>query len=179
MIWIPPNPAGGRDLVFGDIHGCFGTVEHTLEALKHDASRDRLFSLGELKGYGPRSNDALAWIRTRFAATVRGNHESMILNSPRTRVIVPAPNIARDIGDSVTADRVSRASVRSQDQTVKRAVISPQAAAFKVRRVPEHPWRLPKVSGRNRVIQSSRSRLPPRHQNDRHPAPQRSVDSGG
>ena len=65
-----------------------------LEALNDDATRDRLFSLGELMDYGPRSSDALAWIRTRFAATLRGNHESMMLNRSRTRVIVPAPNVA-------------------------------------------------------------------------------------
>ena len=77
---IPPNPAGGRDLVFGDIHGCFGTVEQALEALDYDASKDRLFSLGDLIDYGPRSGEAVDWVNTRFAATVRGNHESMMLN---------------------------------------------------------------------------------------------------
>ena len=92
MTWVPSNPAGGRDLVFGDIQRCFGTVEHTLQALKQDATRERLFSLGEPMGYGPRNNDALAWIRTRFATTVRGNHASMMLNSSRTRVIVSVPN---------------------------------------------------------------------------------------
>ena len=92
--------------MFGDIHGCFGTVEHALEAL-NDATRDRLFSLGELMDYGPRSSDALAWIRTRFAATLRGNHESMMLNRSRTRVIVPAPNVARSrrVGRNVTVRR--------------------------------------------------------------------------
>ena len=34
MTQIPANPAGGRDLVFGNIHGCFGTVEHAREALE-------------------------------------------------------------------------------------------------------------------------------------------------
>lgn len=46
MTEIPANPAGGRDLVVGDIYACFGTVEHALEALEYDATRDRLFSLG-------------------------------------------------------------------------------------------------------------------------------------
>lgn len=46
MTEIPANPACGRDLVVSDIHGCFGTVEHALETLEYDATRDRLFSLG-------------------------------------------------------------------------------------------------------------------------------------
>ena len=79
VIDIPPNPARGRDLVFGDIHGCFGTVEHALERLGYDASRDRLFSLGDLIDYGTRSREALDWIGSKFTATVRGNHEQMMI----------------------------------------------------------------------------------------------------
>ena len=79
VIEIPPNPAGGRDLVFGDIHGCFGTVEHALEALDYDASRDRLFSLGDLIDHGTRSAEAFEWIQSRFTTVVRGNHEQMML----------------------------------------------------------------------------------------------------
>ena len=76
---IPPNPAGGRDLVVGDIHGHFDTVEHALDRLGYDPHRDRLFSLGDLVDHGPRSEDALAWIQSRFTRVVRGNHEQMLL----------------------------------------------------------------------------------------------------
>ena len=79
VITIPENPSGGRDFVFGDIHGCFGTVEHALEALSHHPDRDRLFSLGDLIDYGTRSHEALKWIGSRFTATVRGNHEQMMI----------------------------------------------------------------------------------------------------
>ena len=74
------NRTGGRDLVFGDIHGCGATVEHALEALGYDPARDRLFSLGDLIDHGPRSEDALEWITSRFTATVRGNHEQMLID---------------------------------------------------------------------------------------------------
>ena len=80
IVHLPPNASGGRDFVFGDIHGCFSTVEHALEALAYDPDRDRLVSLGDLIDYGPRSADALEWMKKRFALTVRGNHEDMMLD---------------------------------------------------------------------------------------------------
>ena len=77
---IPPNTAGGRDLVFGDVHGCFATAEHALETLDYDPSRDRLFSVGDLIDHGTGSEAALGWIQSRFTAVVRGNHEQMMLD---------------------------------------------------------------------------------------------------
>ena len=47
VVEIPPNDAGGRDLVFGNIPGCFTTVESALAELRCDPARDRLFSLGD------------------------------------------------------------------------------------------------------------------------------------
>ena len=77
---LPPNGACGRDFVFGDIHGCFATVEHALTALRYDPERDRLISLGDLVDYGPRAAEALEWMTDRFALTIRGNHEDMMLD---------------------------------------------------------------------------------------------------
>ena len=74
------NRKRGRDLVLGDIHGCFDTVEHALAALKHDPARDRLFSAGDLIDHGPRSDDALAWIRSHFTGVARGNHEQAMID---------------------------------------------------------------------------------------------------
>ena len=56
--------------MLADIHGCFSTVEHALEALDYDASRDRLFSLGDLLDYGTRCEPALEWMTTRFTISV-------------------------------------------------------------------------------------------------------------
>lgn len=77
---VAPNPAGGRDFVAGDIHGCFATLEAALEEIRYEPERDRLFSLGDLIDYGPRSTDALEWMTSRFACVVRGNHEDMMLD---------------------------------------------------------------------------------------------------
>ena len=74
-----PNPVGGRDLVIGDLHGEFDTLEHALETLGFQPARDRLFTVGDLIDRGPRSADALEWLDNgRFAGSVRGNHEQMM-----------------------------------------------------------------------------------------------------
>ena len=77
-----PNPVGGRDLVIGDLHGEVDTLEHALETLEFQPTRDRLFTVGDLIDRGPRSADTLAWLETgRFAGSVRGNHEQMMVNT--------------------------------------------------------------------------------------------------
>ena len=76
------NRAGGRDLVIGDLHGHFGTLEHALATLAFDPACDRLFSVGDLIDRGPRSRDAVEWLSAgRFAGAVRGNHEQMMIDA--------------------------------------------------------------------------------------------------
>ena len=55
------NHTGGRDLVIGDLHGYFGTLEHALTELAFDAGRDRLFSVGD-----PRAAAAIGRYITDF-----------------------------------------------------------------------------------------------------------------
>ena len=76
-----PNPCGGRDLVVGDVHGEFETLEEALRVLEF-GERDRLFTVGDLIDRGPRSADALAWLESgRFTGGVRGNHEQMMVDA--------------------------------------------------------------------------------------------------
>ena len=56
----------GRDLVVGDVHGCFRTLERALSELDFIPSRDRLFGVGDLVNRGPHSENALLWIEERF-----------------------------------------------------------------------------------------------------------------
>ena len=83
MLTIEAN-AAGRDFVLGDVHGRFDTVEAALDELAYSPDWDRLFSLGDLIDFGPRSPDALKWMTSRLTATVRGNHEDMMLDYLRT-----------------------------------------------------------------------------------------------
>ena len=69
----------GRDLVVGDVHGCFRTLERALGSLAFDPDRDRLFGVGDLVERGPHSSDALEWMERRFCGVTRGNHEDAAL----------------------------------------------------------------------------------------------------
>ena len=76
--YVPPNRLG-RDFVVGDVHGCFRTLDRARAALEFDASRDRLFGVGDLVERGPHSHEALDWIDHRFTAVTLGNHEDATL----------------------------------------------------------------------------------------------------
>lgn len=68
----------GRDLVIGDIHGCFSKARAALDAVGFNpAAGDRLFSVGDLVDRGPESHDVLWWLEQPWFAAVHGNHEDL------------------------------------------------------------------------------------------------------
>ena len=70
----------GRDLVIGDIHGCFTKALAALEAVGFDpADGDRLFSVGDLVDRGPESDCVLWWLDQPWFFAVQGNHEDMAI----------------------------------------------------------------------------------------------------
>lgn len=70
----------GRDLVIGDIHGCFTKALAALDAVGFDpAAGDRLFSVGDLVDRGPESEHVLWWLDQPWFAAVQGNHEDMAI----------------------------------------------------------------------------------------------------
>ncbi len=69
------NPNEGRDLIVGDIHGCFTKLHAELFAVGFDGARDRLFSVGDLVDRGPESDKAEVWLRQPWFHAIRGNHE--------------------------------------------------------------------------------------------------------
>jgi serine/threonine protein phosphatase 1 len=73
----------GRDLIVGDVHGCFTKLRAALAAVDFDpALGDRLFSVGDLVDRGPESAHALAWLDEPWFHAVRGNHEDMAMRWP-------------------------------------------------------------------------------------------------
>lgn len=70
-----PNLLGGRDIIVGDIHGCFSKLHSALLAIDFDGAHDRLFSVGDLVDRGPESDQALVWLRQPWFFACRGNHE--------------------------------------------------------------------------------------------------------
>lgn len=69
----------GRDLVVGDVHGCFSLLDSTLATHGYDPARDRLFSVGDLINRGPESASVLDAVRQHRIKAVLGNHEDMIV----------------------------------------------------------------------------------------------------
>ncbi|WP_080413225.1 metallophosphoesterase [Burkholderia ubonensis] len=74
-----PCNTAGRDFVVGDLHGCFSHLDAQLAELGYDASRDRLFSVGDLVNRGPESPAVLDAVHRHRIKAIRGNHEDMIL----------------------------------------------------------------------------------------------------
>lgn len=75
-----PINAAGRDLIVGDIHGCFDRLQAHLDQLGFDPAVDRLFSVGDLVDRGPQSEHALEWLAKPWFHAVRGNHEQMAID---------------------------------------------------------------------------------------------------
>lgn len=68
----------GRDLVVGDVHGCFSKLRAALADVGFDPSAgDRLFSVGDLVDRGPESDGVLWWLDQPWFAAVGGNHEDL------------------------------------------------------------------------------------------------------
>jgi serine/threonine protein phosphatase 1 len=73
----------GRDIIVGDVHGCFTKLREALDRIKFDDSAgDRLFFVGDLVDRGPESLDALWWLAQPWAHAVGGNHEDMAIRWP-------------------------------------------------------------------------------------------------
>lgn len=73
----------GRDLIIGDIHGCFTRMGAALRAVGFDSEAgDRLFSVGDLVDRGPESLEALNFLSADFVHAIGGNHEDMATRWP-------------------------------------------------------------------------------------------------
>lgn len=77
---LPAN-AAGRDLVVGDIHGCYDELQALLRQADFDTAKDRLFSTGDLIDRGPNSADCIRLLEQPWFHAVRGNHEQMMLEA--------------------------------------------------------------------------------------------------
>lgn len=87
----------GRDLLVGDIHGFFSKLRASLDAVRFDPERDRLFSVGDLVDRGPESAEVLDWLGKPWFHAIMGNHEEWALlygqgDAPRVSPAVYAYN---------------------------------------------------------------------------------------
>lgn len=73
----------GRDLIVGDIHGCFTKLSTALRAVGFQPEDgDRLFCVGDLVDRGPESFEVLNFLQLDFVHAVAGNHEDMAVRWP-------------------------------------------------------------------------------------------------
>lgn len=89
------NPLG-RDLIVGDVHGCFTLLSRALATVAFNPSCDRLFSVGDLVDRGPESDHALDWLAQPWFHAVSGNHEDMAIRWPNG--FMPAGNYVSNGG---------------------------------------------------------------------------------
>lgn len=76
-----PRNLRGHDFVVGDVHGHFELLERLLERVAFDTATDRLFAAGDLVDRGPYSPRVLEWLEHPWFASVRGNHEQLVIDS--------------------------------------------------------------------------------------------------
>jgi diadenosine tetraphosphatase ApaH/serine/threonine PP2A family protein phosphatase len=67
-----------RVAVISDIHANLHALEAVLEAIDGDPP-DELWCIGDLVGYGPRPNEAIALVRERAGICLVGNHDLGVL----------------------------------------------------------------------------------------------------
>ncbi|MCP4914857.1 MAG: hypothetical protein GY909_17190 [Oligoflexia bacterium] len=64
-----------RTIFIGDIHGCFDEFKLMLEKLNYNSQNDRLIILGDIINKGPKSYEALKYVRDHHIEMILGNHE--------------------------------------------------------------------------------------------------------
>lgn len=73
----------GRDLIIGDLHGCYDRLMRLLDVFNLDATVDRVISVGDLIDRGPDGKKCLLLLDEDWFYGVRGNHEAMMLDTLR------------------------------------------------------------------------------------------------
>lgn len=75
--------AVGIDYTIGDIHGCFETLEKTLEKIGFDRTKDRLICVGDLTDRGPQSYRATEFLDEPWFISIMGNHDAFVCKTAK------------------------------------------------------------------------------------------------
>jgi hypothetical protein len=79
-----------RTIIVGDVHGCIEELIALLDAVQL-GKRDRVISVGDLVGKGPRGADVVRFFRERGYDAVLGNHDHKLLAWARGDADKPLP----------------------------------------------------------------------------------------
>ena len=82
----------GRDIIVGDIHGCFKKLQTVLDERGFNPEFDRLFSVGDLVDRGPDSDLSIDWLSKPWFHAVQGNHEDMAIRWGKPGCMMDAGN---------------------------------------------------------------------------------------
>lgn len=77
---LPENTLG-RDFFLGDPHGRLDALLLAMDEVGFDPLQDRIICVGDLIDRGPRSYELLQLTREPWFFSVRGNHETMLLET--------------------------------------------------------------------------------------------------
>ena len=82
IFWINRGPVLSRQLIIGDIHGCYFTLKALLKQMRFDASKDHLLILGDLVGKGPHTASVLDYLMDLpQCQMVYGNHDLYLIQA--------------------------------------------------------------------------------------------------
>lgn len=71
-----PQPASGRMIIMGDVHGCYDEMMDLLTKINYQEASDTLISVGDLMMKGPKTREVMKFFMANpRALVVKGNHE--------------------------------------------------------------------------------------------------------
>lgn len=80
LLHLPSNTVG-RDLIVGDIHGCYDELMHAMALIGFNRNTDRLFCTGDLIDRGPKNFEVLDLLYEDWFYSSRGNHDEMMIQT--------------------------------------------------------------------------------------------------
>lgn len=73
------KPTNRRDIIIGDVHGCFDELNALINKVKYRFGKDSLYFLGDIINRGPFSKKTYNRIKELNAVSILGNHELIVL----------------------------------------------------------------------------------------------------
>jgi serine/threonine protein phosphatase 1 len=80
VLHLPKNTVG-RDLIIGDLHGCYDELWHLLKHIDYNSEQDRILFVGDLIDRGPKSELCFDMVQRNNVYSTLGNHEEMMFQA--------------------------------------------------------------------------------------------------